>query len=142
MSYLPGVPDDSPAPVSPVVGAAKIGAGHVTHIAAVAHAAGKPGRVEYRKTVVGHPGKGSSHVGGGKPIAHMMNHYGKKGPEMMGADMPTAVDPTQHPGVRMMRGSAAGRVEEHVRQGGLGPGRMSTPGKSGNYSQTGNGDSE
>lgn len=149
MAYLPGVPDVGPAPVSPVVGGGKTSLGAPGGISARAHAAGKPGNVEHLGNIMpqgrnprSDSGGGFSSVGGGNPGLHSLGHYGKKAPPLMGGDQITGgVDPTAHPGVTMIRGGL-GNPSRHVREGGLGPGRMSTPGPDNtNYSQQ-NTDSE
>lgn len=99
-------------------------------IAAIAHSVGKPGRTEHIGSIVGRRGAGLSTQTGGDPLAHSMGHYGKDGvPLLAGAPMPASVDPTSHAGARMIRGGTGG-MRSHIRQGGLGPGNMSTPGPS------------
>jgi hypothetical protein len=62
-----------------------------------------------------------STLAAGEPLSRMMNHYGKG--KSMAA--PTGI-----------RGAGGGLNKGHVRQGGLGPGRMSAPGSSADYSMT------
>lgn len=104
MSYLPGVPDMGPAPANTTVG--------------------KQTATEHLGSVVGRTGKGMTSVGGGDPLAHSLNHYGK--PAAAGAMA----------GSKQVRGLNS-TARHGVRAGGLGPGRMGTPGPSDtNYSNT------
>lgn len=98
MAYLPGVPDAGPAPLNTTVG--------------------KQTGTEHIGTVVGRTGKGLTSVGGGDPLAHSLNHYGKPA------------------GSKQIRG-LAGTMRHGVRAGGLGPGKMGVAGASDtNYSNT------
>lgn len=137
MSYLPGVPDMGPAPVSPTIKTpSSLGVGRPHGIAAVAHTVGKPGRTQDLGSVVGRTGKGISTLTGGDPLAHSMNHYGKAAPPALlgGSQMTGGVDPTEHAGVKQVRGGSGG-IRANPRTGGIGPGKMSTPGPSNtNYS--------
>lgn len=103
--------------------------GQPTAIAATAQSVGKPGRTQHLGSVVGRRGAGLSSIGGGDPGNHSVNHYGKNGPPMMGGQMTGGVNPTAHAGVKMIRGGSGG-IRRNVREGGLGPGKMSTPGPS------------
>lgn len=118
MSYLPGVPDMGPAPVSPTpTGGAKSSLGAPKGISAIAHSVGKPGRTQNFGSVVGRTGKGISALGGGDQTAHSMNHYGKKAPALLGgSQMSGGVDPTAHAGSKVVRG---GNMRSHLRTGGL-----------------------
>lgn len=144
MSYLPGVPDMRPAPVSPTIKSpASVTKGAPKGISAIAHSVGKPGSTQHLGSVVGKSGKGLNGLGGGSPAAHAMNNYGKqKAPGLIGGQqMAGGVDPTAHKGAQMVRGGSGG-MRSHVRMGGLGPGKMSTPGPSdSNYSMN-SGDTE
>lgn len=135
MSLLPGVPNMGPAPASPTARTGNsTSVGKPSGIGAVAAGVGKPGRTEHLGSVVGRTGKGISTLTGGDPMAHMGNHYGKKAPALLGGtQMAGGVDPTAHPGANMIRGGA-GVMRSHIREGGLGPGPMSTPGNSTDYS--------
>lgn len=137
MAYLPGVPDGGPAPVSPTApGGAKTSLGKPGGISAVAHSVGKPGNTEHLGSIIGRPGKGMTSVGGGDPLAHSLNHYGKPpanpaaaskllgGQQMDGGTVPTA-----HAGAKIIRGES-GQMRQHVRTGGLGAGKMGMPGPS------------
>jgi hypothetical protein len=133
MGYLPGVPDMGPKPVSPTIASpSKVGVGKPTGISATAHSVGKPGNTQHFGSVVGKTGKGISALGGGNPAAHAFNQYGKpgKGPGALGgAQITGGVDPTAHKGSMVVRGQS-GAMRPHVRMGGLGPGKESTPGPS------------
>lgn len=126
MALLPGVPNVGPAPVSPTVKVgAKVSLGKpASGISAAAHSVGKPGNSEHFGSVVGRTGKGLTALGGGSSAAHSLNQYGKS------SQLEGGVDPTQHAGVSQIRGGGMGKLNPHVRQGGLGPGKMSTPGPS------------
>jgi hypothetical protein len=135
MSYLPGVPNMGPKPVSPTVSVTKAGGGvgHSGGIGGLARSVGKPGNTEHLGSVVGRTGKGLTAVGGGNQAMHSLNNYGKaaKAPALLGGSQTAGgVDPTQHAGVKQIRGSGLGQISSRVRQGGLGPGRASTPGPS------------
>jgi hypothetical protein len=126
MAYLPGVPDT----------------GSSGGIAAVARSVGKPGRTQHLGSVVGRRGAGMSSIGGGDPGLHSVNHYGKTAPPLLGGGLTGGVNPTAHAGVKMIRGGSGG-IRSNVREGGLGPGKMSTPGPSfQNYSIANNQDVE
>ena len=143
MAYLPGVPNMGPSPVSPVVGGSHTSVGAPKGIAAIAHQVGKPGYVEHHGSVVGRRSAGLTAVGGGNQAMHSMNHYGKKTPPLLaGSQLAGGNDPIAHPGIRMIRGGS-GQMRSHIREGGLGPGRMSTPGQSDtDYSMSNNMDVE
>jgi hypothetical protein len=144
MSYLPGVPDMGPAPVSPTIKtSASLGVGKPKGISAVAHSVGKPGNTQHLGTVVGRTGKGITALGGGSPSAHAQNNYGKvKTPGLLGGQsMSPGTDPTAHAGAKMIRGQS-GAMRSHVREGGLGPGKMSTPGPSNSDYSMNSGDTE
>jgi hypothetical protein len=76
-------------------------------------------------------------------MAHSLGHYGKNAPPLLGGSQNAGgVDPTAHAGMKVIRGSSGG-MRSHIREGGLGPGRMSTPGPSNqDYSMTTNPDME
>lgn len=117
MSYLPGVPNMGPAPVSPVSTGANTTVGKPGGIAAIAHGVGKPSNTQHLGSIIGLPGKGSTSVGGGDPMAHSLSQY-----------MKTAggAQPTAHAGVKnAIRG---GKMGPHVKRGGLGQGPMGMPG--------------
>ena len=138
MALLPGVPDMGPKPVSPTIpGGANTTVGKPGGIAQVANSVGKPGNTQHLGSVVGRTGKGMTSVGGGDPLAHGFNHYGKKPPASLGGQQITGgVDPTAHPGSKQIRGGLTGGVHR-VRSGGLGPERIGMPGPSDtNYSNT------
>lgn len=138
MSYLPGVPDMGPKPVNPTLsGGANTTVGKPNGVAAVANSVGKPGNTQHLGSVVGRTGKGMTSIGGGDPLAHGMSHYGKKAPALLGGQQTAGgVDPTAHAGSKQIRG-LSGTMRHGVRAGGLGPGRMGTPGQSDtNYSNT------
>jgi hypothetical protein len=144
MSYLPGVPDMGPAPVSPTISSpAKLGVGKPKGISAVAHSVGKPGNTQHLGSVVGRTGKGITALGGGSPAAHAVNNYGKKStPGLLGGQlMGAGKDPTAHAGATMIRGQS-GAMRPHVRMGGLGPGKESTPGPSNTDYSMNSGDTE
>ena len=138
MSLLPGVPNMSPAPISPVkpiTAGANTDVGKPSGINAIAHSVGKPGNVENLGSIVGRPGKGMTSVGGGNQTAHMLNHYGKPpaNPQassslVAGLSGTGGVDPTAHAGANKIRGMSGGI--HRVRNGGLGPGPQGTPGPS------------
>lgn len=137
MAYLPGVPDVGPKPVSTV----PTTVGKSSGISAVAHSVGKPGRTQDLGSIVGRPGAGSSTITGGDAAMHSIGHYGKTPPAGMGGSG-NGVDPTAHAGAKIIRGGSGG-LGRHVRQGGLGPGKLSAPGQSDqNYSQMNNQDTE
>jgi hypothetical protein len=128
-----------PAPVSPATpgpsrATVSIGKGKPTPgPSAAAHSVGKPGRTQHLGTVVGKPGKGLNSLGGGDLAAHAVNNYSK---------LPGSVVPVlAHKGAQMIKGSAGG-IRNHVRQGGLGPGKMSTPGPSNTDYSMNSGDTE
>lgn len=131
MAYLPGVPNVGPAPVNPTISApAHTSIGKPAGIAAVAHTVGKPGNTQHFGSVVGRTGSGISALGGGSSAQHSMNDYGKKPPALLGGEqMAGGMDPTAHKGASMIRGGSGG-MRTHIREGGLGPGPMSTPGPS------------
>jgi len=112
MGYLPGAPDM----VKP------------QGIAATAQSVGKPARTQQLGSVVGRRGAGLTSIGGGDPGMHSLNHYGKNGSPSLGPAS-SGVNPTAHAGVKMIRGGS-GQMGSRIRQGGLGPGKMSTPGPS------------
>ena len=121
-----------PKPVSPTISSpSKVGVGKPSGISAIAHSVGKPGNTQHLGSVVGKTGKGISALGGGSPAAHSMNNYGKqKAPGLLGGQQMTGgVDPTAHKGAMVIRGQS-GAMRPHVRMGGLGPGKESTPGPS------------
>jgi hypothetical protein len=63
---------------------------------------------------------------------HSLNHYGKGGAPLLDGDGRTGrVDPTAHAGAKMIRG---GSMSPHIRSGGLGPNKISTPGPFDAYS--------
>jgi hypothetical protein len=103
-----------------------------TGIGNLARSVGKPGRQQplargERATITG-----------GDPLAHSMGHYGKNQPPAfatMTTGMPdaSAVDPTQHPGVKSIRGGEGG-LKRNPREGALGPGKAGVPGGSNDYS--------
>lgn len=128
MSYLPGVPDMGPKPVSPTVpGGANTTVGKPSGIAQVANSVGKPGNTQHLGSVVGRTGKGMTSVGGGDPLAHSVSQYGKTG---------AGTNPTAHGGAKQIRG-LSGTMRQGVRSGGLGPERLGMPGPSDtNYSNT------
>lgn len=106
MAYLPGVPDMSPAPVSTsAVEPGQVAGGN------------KNVRTQHLGSVVGQRGAGMSTITGGNAALHSLGHYGKNPPGWMGGDQ------------TMVRDSSGG-VRRHVRQGGLGPGKMSAAGPS------------
>jgi hypothetical protein len=129
MSLLPGVPNMSPAPVSPTIKiAGKANLGAPSGIAKVAQSAGKPGNTENFGSVVGRMGKGISNLGGGSQVAHSINHYGKSGPAfpgMQGLAGTSGVQPTMHAGAKLIRGTSMGK---HIKKGGLGSGPQGMPG--------------
>lgn len=138
MAYLPGVPDTGPAPVAPSLaqGVAKVDVGKPSGIAAVAHSVGKPGNTEQLHSVVGRTGKGLTSVGGGNPMTHSLNHYGKVASagslagQLLGSSTGTGVDPTKHAGASIVRGESGSPMRKHLRTGGLGNGPMGMPGPS------------
>jgi hypothetical protein len=127
MAYLPGVPDMGPAPVSPIVGSSKTPIGAPKGISAIAHSVGKPGHAQHLGNIVGTRGAGSTALGGGDPAMHSLGHYGKKAPPLLGGQT-AGIDPTAHAGANMIRGGGANPMRSHIREGGLGPGKMSSPG--------------
>lgn len=138
MALLPGVPDMGPKPVSPTLpGGANTTVGKPSGVAQVANAVGKPGNTQHLGSVVGRTGKGMTSVGGGDPLAHGFNHYGKNPPSLLGGQQSTGgVDPTVHPGSKQNRG-LSGATRHGVRAGGLGPEKLGMPGPSDtNYSNT------
>lgn len=140
MSLLPGVPDMSPKPVNPTVAvSSKVGRGAPRGVAAIAHSVGKPGRTQHLGNITGRPGQGISNISGSAAGAAAANHYGKTpAAGLSGMTGGNTVKPISesHGGVRMIKGSGGG-IRPHVREGGLGPGRFSTPGPSdSNYSQS------
>lgn len=146
MAYLPGVPNVGPAPVSPTIKMSSAGGkGSSGGIAAIAGRAGKPGNTEHFGSVVGRTGKGISNLGGGSSAAHSLSQYGKaaKAPALLGGQQGAGgVDPTQHLGVKQIRGGGLGTINPRVKQGGLGPGFAGSPGASNtNYDAT-SGDTE
>jgi hypothetical protein len=74
----------------------------------------------------------------GDPMSRMMGHYGKghsfSQTPPVGGD-PTMGGPTKAPSIAAIRGGQGG-MKANVRQGGLGPGKMSTPGTAQDYSMT------
>ncbi len=145
MAYLPGVPNAGPAPVAPTFKGptSSSGRGAPSGVAAIAQKVGKPGNTQHLGSVVGKTGAGLTGIGGGNQGAHGQGHYGKVAPPglsgMTGGTPPKPV--SEHGGTGMIKGSAGG-IRTHVREGGLGPGRMSAPGPSNtNFSQQ-SGDSE
>lgn len=140
MSYLPGVPNMGPAPVSPTIkSGASIGKGKPTPgPSAAAHSVGKPGNTQHIGSIFGKPGAGGSSVGGGNPAAHSSGNYGKL---LGGQQMAGGVDPTAHKGAQMIKGQS-GTMRSHIREGGLGPGKMSTPGPSNTDYSMNSGDTE
>jgi hypothetical protein len=141
MAYLPGVPNVGPAPVGPSLPVAShVDVGTHTGIAKVATTVGKPGNTQHLGSVVGRTGKGLTGVGGGNPMNHMQNHYGKSGLPAAPTDGASVGgqsvgDPTQHAGSRTIRGEAGG-IRAHVREGGLGPGQLGMPGPSDSFTDT------
>jgi hypothetical protein len=138
MSYLPGVPNMSPAPVSTAPAGGK---GGTTGIAKIAATVGKPGRSQELGSMVGRHASGTStHITGGDPLAQSLQHYGKKPPAMLGGTLGgnATVDPTAHAGASMIRGGAGGiKPRGYLKYGGLGPGRMGAPGPNNtDYSMT------
>lgn len=132
MSYLPGVPDMGPAPVSPTISThTSVGKGGPQGIAAVASGVGKASRTQHLGSLIGRAGAGSTAAGGGNPLAHSIGHYGKTPPAtpLLGgsAGMAGGVDPTAHAGAVMIRGGK-GQMRSHIREGGLGAGQMGMPG--------------
>jgi hypothetical protein len=135
MSYLPGVPNVGPAPVGPSLPVAShVDVGSHTGIAKTATTVGKPGNTQHFGNVTGRMGKGLTALGGGDPSNHAQNHYGKSGlpaaptdGASLGGQSVGGVSPTQHAGMKEIRGTSAG---PHVKRGGLGPGPMGTPGPS------------
>lgn len=136
MSYLPGVPDVGPAPVSPTggqgggirvsPGSAK---GHADKV--FAKSDGKGAKAEHLASP-----HARSTITGGDPLARLMGHYGKATPaplQAMGLGLGSGAQPTMHPGATLVRGGK-GQMRTHIFQGGLGPGRMGQPGNSTNYS--------
>lgn len=135
MAYLPGAPGFSPRPAAPAVASTRVGKGAQTGIAKTAAGVGKPGREEHLGNLHASGYRAPrSRITGGDPGMHAMGNYSKAA----GAG---GVSPTDHPGSKMIRGQS-GTMRSHIREGGLGPGPMGTPGPSDtNYSQT-NWDSE
>ncbi len=129
MAYLPGVPDVGPAPVSPTphMNNAGVGRSGGTAIGHLARSVGKPGHTEHLGSVVGRRGAGMSTGTGGNPGMHSLGHYGKAPPLLGGAQIEGGVDPTAHPGAKVIRGGS-GAMRSHIMVGGLGPGKGSTPG--------------
>jgi hypothetical protein len=72
----------------------------------------------------------------GEPLSRMMGQYGKGhsfAPQPQAPSM--AMGPSKAPKLSTIRGGS-GAMKKNVRQGGLGPGPMSTPGTSQDYSMT------
>lgn len=141
MSLLPGVPNMSPAPVSPTgPGIVKASVGKPGSFGQSPGA--KFGNTQHLGSVVGKTGKGLTAVGGGDTAFHGLNDYGKSSPpgnrasSLLGAQQMTGgVDPTAHQGVKQIRGSSGGIHRNKV--GGLGPDKMGQPGPSDtDYSMT------
>jgi hypothetical protein len=140
MAYLPGVPNVGPAPVGPSLPVAShVDVGSHTGIAKTATTVGKPGNTQHLGSVVGRTGKGLTAVGGGNPMNHSMNAYGKNGlpapatnGASVGGESMGGVSPTAHKGAQIIRGGGGG-VRAHVKEGGLGPGKMGMPGPSDSF---------
>jgi hypothetical protein len=118
--------------VSPTIKVAgKTGVGSPsTGIGQTAQTAGKPGRTEHLGSIIARRGSGISALGGGNQIAHSMNSYGKQPAKMPGIEGLAGtggVQPTAHAGANMIRGGS-GTIRQHVREGGLGPSKMSGAG--------------
>ena len=132
MSLLPGVPNMGPAPVSPTIATpGKSAMGGPSGIAKIAQGVGKPGNTEHLGSIIGRTGKGMTSLGGGNSGAHSFSQYAKQpaagalmGGELAGSS--NGVNPTAHPGAKMIRGGGGG-MRSHIRQGGLGAGDMGMP---------------
>lgn len=136
MSLLPGVPNVSAAAPALSMGKASTG------IARLARSVGKPGRAQNLGSVVGRRGAGMAQITGGDPVAHSLGHYGKNGPaELAGMTGTTTPSPTAHAGMKSIKGGSGG-IRSHVREGGLGPGKVGRPGNDTNYSMADNMDVE
>lgn len=82
-----------------------------------------------------HSGQKST-ITAGDPMSRSMGHYGKghsfAAPSL---DPSMAMGPTKPPSIADIRGGS-GTMKKNAREGGLGPGRMSTPGTAADYSMT------
>jgi hypothetical protein len=70
----------------------------------------------------------------GDPMSRLMGQYGK-GHSLMGGGGAMGGPSRAPSGLGQLRGGG-GVMKRNIRQGGLGPGKMSTPGGSGDYSMT------
>jgi len=135
MSYLPGVPDMGPAPVAPMAAGAAGSKGMPHGIAGLANKVGKPGRSEQIRTI-GVKGAGNTSIGGGNPALHSLGQYGKNASKVLGnLDGAQAPKPTDHPGVREIRGGA-GQMRRNAVSGGLAEGRISSRGTPSSFNMT------
>lgn len=71
----------------------------------------------------------------GDPLSRVMGHYGKGHTFGSPQDSPMTSGPSKAPKLSTVRGGG-GTMKKNVRQGGLGPGPMSTPGTDQDYSMT------
>lgn len=131
MSYLPGVPNAGPAPVSPMAGGMKASrGGPSTGIAKTAASVGKPGRTQHMGSLTTTMPRATprTSVTGGDPMAHSMGQFGKSF-SMPGSGMSggSGVDPTQHAGVSQVKGGMGG-MGRRIKQGALGPGKAGAVG--------------
>lgn len=112
MALLPGLPTAGGAgPTLPNPARGHTGS---TGIAKLAHAAGKPGHTQHMGSLVG--GMTPKSAINGAPTGAYVNNYTKG----------SAV-PATHPGSSEIRGTQMG---SHIRQGGLGPGKIAAAGPS------------
>jgi hypothetical protein len=111
--------------------ASKTPIGAPSGIAGLAHSVGKPGRTQNLGSLIGRRTAGLSANTGGNSAMQSLNHYGKGGAPMLDNTVAGGVDPTAHAGAKMVRG---GSMSPHIRSGGLGPNKISTPGPFDAYS--------
>lgn len=80
-------------------------------------------------SLIGRRAAGTSMITGGDPVMHSLNHYGKGvSPLLAGDGGPAGLKPG---GKSLIRG---GSMSPHIRSGGLGPNKISTPGPFDAYS--------
>ncbi len=132
MALLPGVPNVGPAPVQVAPhSSSAVGIGKQTGIAKIAAGAGKPHNTQHLGNLTSPSPRATPRTSltPGNPGARKLGQYGKAPGLVGGGQGDGDTDVTQHPGAKMVRGGMGG-IKPHVREGGLGPGKMSTPGPS------------